>query len=130
MLNKLLLVSIISFSLTTVCANQSMSESETKAKTTSFIIDKANEGYPEAQWLLGYMYKTGDGLSQNYAQAVKWYRKAAEQGHRNAWIDLGTMYASGQGVSQDKDYAKHIFKTICDESGNDTACHNYRVLNK
>jgi TPR repeat protein len=25
-------------------------------------------------------YETGDGVTQDYAEAVKWYRKAAEQG--------------------------------------------------
>jgi TPR repeat protein len=39
--------------------------------------------------------------AQDYAEAVKWYRKAAEQGDVKAQSNLGVMYASGQGVKQD-----------------------------
>ena len=38
---------------------------------------------------------------KDYAEAVRWYRKAAEQGHARAQNNLGVMYVAGQGVSQD-----------------------------
>ena len=31
------------------------------------------------------------GVTQDYAEAVKWYRKAADQGEPEAWTDLGFM---------------------------------------
>ena len=37
----------------------------------------------------------------NYAEALKWYRKAAEQGHALAQSNLGYMYEKGEGVTQD-----------------------------
>jgi uncharacterized protein len=40
-------------------------------------------------------------VPQDYAEAVRWYRKAAEQGLANAQFNLGLMYAKGQGVPQD-----------------------------
>jgi len=33
---------------------------------------------------LGVCYKDGEGVKQDYSQAVEWYRKAAEQGHDDA----------------------------------------------
>ncbi len=36
----------------------------------------------EVQYNLGVMYERGHGVPQEYARAVKWYRKAAEQGVR------------------------------------------------
>ena len=36
-----------------------------------------------------------------YAEAVRWYRKAAEQGHARAQCNLGYCYANGQGVTKD-----------------------------
>jgi len=33
---------------------------------------------------LGAMYRNGDGVPQNYNEAVNWFRKAAEQGDENA----------------------------------------------
>jgi TPR repeat protein len=47
------------------------------------------------------MYEHGDGVAQNYAEAVKWYRLAADQGDADAQFFLGTMYEQGHGVPQD-----------------------------
>ncbi len=47
------------------------------------------------------MYGKGQGVPQDDAKAVKWYRKAAEQGYAGAQSNLGVMYGKGQGVPQD-----------------------------
>ena len=47
------------------------------------------------------MYAVGEGVSQNDAEAVKWYRKAAENGFPAAQNDLGWMYQNGRGIPQD-----------------------------
>ena len=54
-----------------------------------------------AQNNLGLMYYNGQGLSQDYHEAAKWYRLAAEQGNATAQSNLGSMYYSGEGVPQD-----------------------------
>ena len=41
-------------------------------------------GIPKAQYNLGVSYDHGVGVPQDYAEAVKWYRKAAKQGHPTA----------------------------------------------
>ncbi len=51
----------------------------------------AAQGDAHAQFNLGVMYDKGRGVSQDYAEAVKWYRKAAEQGHASAQHNLGVM---------------------------------------
>jgi TPR repeat protein len=61
----------------------------------------ADDGYAAAQFNLGLMYDTGDGVPQDDTQAATWYRQAAEQGHANAQYNLGAMYVLGQGVPQD-----------------------------
>jgi TPR repeat protein len=58
----------------------------------------AEQGDAEAQYNVGLMYHTGEGIPQNYTEAVKWYRKAAEQGHAKAQNNLGVMYLRGTGV--------------------------------
>jgi uncharacterized protein len=40
----------------------------------------AEQGVAPAQHDLGVMYANGQGVPQDYATAVSWYRKAAEQG--------------------------------------------------
>jgi hypothetical protein len=47
------------------------------------------------------MYREGEGVPQDHAEAAKWFRLAAEQGHSDAQCDLGEMYAEGHGVDQD-----------------------------
>ncbi|EQD66988.1 Sel1 domain protein repeat-containing protein, partial [mine drainage metagenome] len=41
----------------------------------------AGKGVAEAQFGLGLMYDKGHGVPQNYAEALKWYRRAAQQGY-------------------------------------------------
>jgi len=36
--------------------------------------------------------------SKEYAEAIKWYRKAAEQGHAEAQHRLGFCYANAKGM--------------------------------
>ena len=52
------------------------------------------------------MYYEGEGVPQNYAEAVKWYRLAAAQGFADAQYSLGLMYYEGYGVPQD--YAEAV----------------------
>ncbi len=46
-------------------------------------------------------YANGQGVSQDYAEAVEWFRKAAEQGDAQAQYQLAARYANGQGVALD-----------------------------
>jgi FOG: TPR repeat, SEL1 subfamily len=41
---------------------------------------QAKQGDVDAQFILGFMYANGKGVSQNDMEAVKWFKKAAEQG--------------------------------------------------
>jgi len=61
----------------------------------------AEQGDAEAQCNLGYMYKCGQGVPQDDAEAARWFRRAAEQGNAIAQFSLGIMYATGRGVQED-----------------------------
>ena len=54
----------------------------------------AELGMAAAQNNLGIMYDNGEGVPENDAEAVKWFRKAADQGHAKAQynIPLGTLF--------------------------------------
>jgi TPR repeat protein len=84
-------------------------------------------GNAEAQTALGDMYVNGEGVPQDFAEAVAWYRKAAKQGHAFAQGDLGLMYAEGEGVPQDFVQA-HLWLTLAVEhSGDDKFAHDAAV---
>jgi TPR repeat protein len=50
---------------------------------------------------IGDMYRTGEGVAQNYQLAMVWYRKGADAGDAGSMNKIGAMYASGLGVTQD-----------------------------
>ena len=60
----------------------------------------AKQGDAEAQYQFAQMYYQGNGVKQDFSEAVLWYKKAAEQGHAAAQDNLGKMYGTGKGVEQ------------------------------
>ena len=84
----------------------------------------AEEGDPAAQFALGARYATGEGVGQNYSEAVRWFAKAGEQGHVVAQATLGAYYWAGRGVPQD--LSKAYFWSILAQAGGDEAS-KYRV---
>ena len=47
------------------------------------------------------LYDLGDGVEQDYAEAMKWYRLAVDQGDADAQNNIGVLYDLGRGVEQD-----------------------------
>lgn len=84
----------------------------------------AEQGDPAAQFAVGAHYVTGEGVTQNYAEAVQWFSQAAAQGHVTAQSTLGVYYGIGRGVSQD--YTKAYFWSILAQAGGDEAS-KYRI---
>ena len=58
----------------------------------------AEEGLSLAQYNLGILYFTGQGVDQDFDEAFEWTKRAAEQGHLNAQFNLGSLYLDGQGT--------------------------------
>jgi len=61
----------------------------------------AEGGDAGAQYSLGWMYATGEGIPRNDKQALFWFRKAAEQGNIKAQSAIAGMYSFGVGVPTD-----------------------------
>jgi hypothetical protein len=73
----------------------------------SSLINLAEGGSVQDQLSLGGIYSLGkdvSGVTRDYAEAFKWFRKAAEQGNAKAQYFLGRMYYYGEGIP--KDYAE------------------------
>ena len=60
-----------------------------------------DEGEAEELCKRGDRYLTGNGVTQDYGEAVRCYRQAAQMGHEQAQFNLGECYAQGTGVPQD-----------------------------
>jgi TPR repeat protein len=62
---------------------------------------------------IAQMYEKGTDIPQNYAQAIKWYNRAAESGNASAKVQLASMYINATGAP--KDYARAI--GLCRSAG-------------
>ncbi len=76
---------------------------------------QATEGDAEAQRNLGNMYRTGRGVPEDAAEAVRWYRLAADQGYAEAQRNLGNMYRSGEGVPEDAAEAVRWYRLAAEQ---------------
>lgn len=77
----------------------------------------AEKGNAVAQLHLGDMYLNGQGVPQNSAEALKWYRKSAENGNPAASNYLGRMYYHGHGVEQSYSEAAKWYERAADQGG-------------
>ena len=75
----------------------------------------AQEGLAKAQCNIGTMFGAGNGVDQDFDEALIWYKLAADQGHVGGQTNLGALYANGQGVDQDLDKAKKLFSLAADQ---------------
>ena len=87
---------------------------------------QAEHGSADAQFYLGLARASGEATAQDYAQAARWYLKAAQQNHALAQFNLGVMYASGQGVSRSDKEAEVWFGKAAD-NGDAGAQHNMGI---
>ena len=87
-------------------------------KGATFLLElekKAEAGDPYAQFNLGNAYYKGNGVPQDYKEAVKWYTKSAEQGFADAQCNLASCYQKGEGVSQDIEEAVKWWKKAAEQ---------------
>ncbi len=70
----------------------------------------AEKGDARAQYNLGVMYASGEGVPQDYKEVLKWLKLAAEQGNAEAQTSLGVMYYKGIGVPKDYNEALRLYK--------------------
>ena len=60
-------------------------------------------------------YFNGEGVAQNWKEAVRWYRKAAERGNAYAQFNLGLSYYYGEGISKNLDEALKWFRKAAEQ---------------
>lgn len=66
------------------------------------------------------MYYCGNGVPQDYTQAVKWFKLAAEQGKPYAQYQIGFFYQHGVGVKMNINEAIRWY-SIAATNGSDEA---------
>lgn len=61
----------------------------------------ASQGDLEATFLMGTAYDEGLGVSVDFTEALRWYRRAAHHGHVLGAHNVGNVYRDGRGVEVD-----------------------------
>ena len=94
------------------------------------LLEAAEQGDVKSQGRLGFAYWQGNGVPQDYLQAVKWFTKAVEHGYDEpyhgleAQVYLGRAYFEGLGVPQDYLQATRWF-AVAAEQGHALAQAHY-----
>ena len=76
---------------------------------------RAEQGDAAAQAAVGDLYLGGEGVSQDAAEAARWYRLAAEQGDASGQYGLAYLHAVGQGVPLDEDESARLMRLAADQ---------------
>jgi len=84
----------------------------------------AERGNVLAQYKLGLMYNKGEGVDQDFAEAVGWFHRAASQGYAPAQRSLGVKYEKGQGVKRNYGEAVRWYRHGADQGD---AAAQYRL---
>jgi uncharacterized protein len=83
---------------------------------------KAEQGDAATQLALAMKFRDGKGVESNYAEALRWARRAADAGHAPAMDFIGHAYLRGSGVPRSPEIAAGYFKAAANESA--TAAFN------
>ena len=65
----------------------------------------AEKGDPRAQYALGTLYSSGQGVTKDSVKAAEFFRLAADQNYTVAQIGLSALYLLGSGVPKDPERA-------------------------
>lgn len=80
------------------------------------LLDRANAGDVRAQLALAYAYRDGAGVPRDYAEALRWGRRAADRGDAAAQDFVGWMFFDGLGVRRNPEVAAGYFRAAAGKS--------------
>ncbi len=100
---------------------------ESYAEALPYLQKAAKEGYGEACYLLGKMYREGLGTEKNYAIAHTMFERGIEFGYTKGDYELGWMCRLGEGCEKDTPKALEYFEKSMDK-GNPEGCYGFGVF--
>lgn len=70
--------------------------------------------FPEAHFILGYLYGNGLGVTQDYLRAAELYGVASDAGYPQANHNLGLMLLHGKRVEEDRERGVQLVRRAAD----------------
>jgi uncharacterized protein len=108
------------FSLATLSAYSDASDEE-QDRDNTLLLKAANQEFPPAMYELGRRYSDGTfGLQRDFAEAYRWFAKAAESGSVPAMVETAEALFYGRGVAPNPRRAVEWAQRAA-ESGSDAA---------
>ena len=93
----------------------------------SGLLPLAEQGYPLAEWQVGYFYAHGLGVERDLDRALLWTRRAAEHGDRDGQFNLGCFYEEGTALARDMEQAA-LWYQMAARQGHTEAAERLRAL--
>ena len=79
--------------------------------------------------VLGYYFHVGEGIQQNYVNAIPYYEKSCSLQNQFGCANLGVLYRDGLGVETNLSSAKQYFEKAC-FLNNPPACNDLAELHE
>jgi TPR repeat protein len=68
-----------------------------RVAAAKWYIKAAEQGHADAQYMAGFCYQKGLGVTEDTKKAIEWYTEAGEQNHESALDALAFIYYTGEG---------------------------------
>ena len=112
-MKKFKIITISAFSLIlSACGGKSVDIviPDNNCPSDKALVEKALGGDEEAGLKIAQMYYNGDGVVQDYTEAIKWYRYWAERGNPYAQYYMGICHDEGRGLEASLTKAMDFYK--------------------
>ncbi len=93
-------------------------------KALDYFVKAAKMGSDPAKRVIGDMYFEGVGVTQDFEEAVRWYKQV---GNGSSYSRLAEMYLCGQGVEQDKETAMGYYQMAI-ANGDEYAAEEMKIV--
>lgn len=110
-------------------SNVPLNTSRFDTLSPSELINQAKAGNQQAQFFLAKRYQKGQGIAQNYQQAINWYTTAAKQNIAPAQLNLAMMYIRGEGVQPNAQQARYWLEKAA-KLGDNRASYTLAMLDE
>jgi hypothetical protein len=77
----------------------------------------ADAGDAAAEYRLGMRYATGEDVTQDYSEAMRWFLRAADHGNLHAQATVAAWMLAGRGAPQD--YSQAYYWALLAQAGGD-----------
>jgi TPR repeat protein len=90
-------------------------DAEDYSAALPFLVQAADKGDPEAEYMLGRMYFNGNGVAQDVDRAYELFQASADESHPGGQTGIGFLYSVGEAVELDDEEALRWYRLAADQ---------------